>query len=258
MNTPDHSWDPTSTMPAISRRQVLQGAVGIGAAAALATSAIRATGRGVATAEGIAESGNIEAAPSSTEAALARLKEGNERFIAGRPQFTHTSRQWRDQLTKSQHPFATVICCSDSRVPPELIFDCGFGDLFSIRIAGNIISEDVLGSLQYASYHLKTPLFLVLGHESCGAVTAAVKALLGQDNEPEHIRSLIDMITPGLTTLDRNLPASQMIEQAVVANVVWSQQQILRLPAASRALEENRHQLRGAVYSLETGRVRFL
>jgi carbonic anhydrase len=190
--------------------------------------------------------------------ALARLKEGNARFVQDELQHHHSSREWRSQLKAAQQPFATLLCCSDSRVPPELVFDQGFGDLFIVRIAGNIIAADVLGSIQYASHHLHTPLFVVLGHEGCGAVTAAVDALLGQHHEPAYIARLVEMITPGLKELDRNLPRKQLLDAAVEANVRWSMQQLLAMPEAQRALQAKRAALVGAVYSLETGKVRFL
>jgi carbonic anhydrase len=192
------------------------------------------------------------------DAALDRLKAGNDRFVRDQLQHHHSSREWRAQLKEAQHPFATLLACSDSRVPPELVFDQGFGDLFVVRVAGNIIATDVLGSLQYASYHLRTPLFVVLGHQGCGAVTAAVDALLGQAREPAHIARLVEMITPGLKQVDLNLPRRPLIEAAVEANVRWSMRQLLNMPEAKRALEERRAVLLGAVYSLESGAVRFL
>ena len=97
---------------------------------------------------------------------VARLKEGNIRFVSGRLRHAHQAAAWRKHLKSSQQPFATILACSDSRVPPELVFDQGFGDLFVIRVAGNIIATDVLGSLQYATRHLHTPLVVVMGHES--------------------------------------------------------------------------------------------
>lgn len=201
---------------------------------------------------------NLPDANRTFEAALARLKEGNARFVRDELQHHHSSREWRSQLTKEQHPFATLLCCSDSRVPPELVFDQGFGDLFIVRIAGNIIAADVVGSIQYASYHLHTPVFVVLGHEGCGAVTAAVDALLGEGREPAHIARLVETITPGLMQLDRKLPREELIDAAVEANVRWSMQQLRGIPEAKRALQEKRVELVGAVYSLRSGVVRFL
>ena len=101
---------------------------------------------------------------------------GNERFVRGEARFPTVQKEVLAELAKGQHPYATIIGCSDSRVPPELIFDAGFGELFIVRIAGNIISPEIMGTLQYAAVHLHTPLFVVLGHEGCGAVQAAVAA----------------------------------------------------------------------------------
>src|SRR6476659_4847465 len=110
--------------------------------------------------------------------ALQRLKAGNARFVAGIARFATVQKEILADLLKGQHPYATILCCSDSRVPPELIFDAGFGELFIIRVAGNVISPEIAGSLQYAGRQLHTPLFIVLGHTNCGAVAAAIKTRL--------------------------------------------------------------------------------
>ena len=112
--------------------------------------------------------------PAAGVAALERLLAGNARFVAGASVRSTPNRRTLLRLVNGQRPFATVLGCSDSRVPLELLFDQGFGDLFIVRVAGNIVSASVLGSLQYAAAHLRTPLFLVLGHEGCGAVQAAL------------------------------------------------------------------------------------
>ena len=112
--------------------------------------------------------------PKDGQEALQRLIEGNDRFAKGTSSHPHESSEWRSRLREEQLPFATIIGCSDSRVPIELLFDQGFGDLFIIRVAGNVVSTDEKGSIAYAVAHLHTPLILVLGHEGCGAVTAAL------------------------------------------------------------------------------------
>jgi carbonic anhydrase len=189
--------------------------------------------------------------------ALTRLKAGNARFAAGRPKHAHESVSWRRHLVDGQEPFATIIACSDSRVAPELVFDVGLGELFDIRLAGNVVSEDVVGSLQYAIAHLRTPLVVVLGHESCGAVTAAVDEMLKPVKEPSHIEALLDSIKPGLTGLDLHQERKALIEQAVEANVRWSMKQLLAQPEAPRAIKAG-VTLVGAVYRLGDGAVRFL
>jgi carbonic anhydrase len=156
-------------------------------------------------------------------------------------------------LAKGQNPYATILSCSDSRVPPELIFDAGFGELFIIRIAGNVVSPEVAGSLQYAGHHLRTSLFVVLGHTNCGAVAAAVDTLLRGSRQHSRIQLLVDYILPALAQLN---PES-MLAQAVEANVRWSMRQILESPEGRERQADGRMKLVGAIYQLETGRVRF-
>src|SRR6187401_3817631 len=114
----------------------------------------------------------------SAQEALARLIAGNDRFVRGEARFPTVQKELLADMAKGQRPYATILGCSDSRVPPELVFDAGFGELFIIRVAGNVYSEAVMGSLQYAKRHLHTLLFVVLGHEGCGAVKAALAAKL--------------------------------------------------------------------------------
>ena len=136
----------------------------------------------------------------TSEEALARLVAGNERFVRGEARFPTVQKEILAALAKGQRPYATILGCSDSRVPPELIFDAGFGELFIVRVAGNVISPEVMGTLQYAGVHLRTPLFVVLGHEGCGAVNAALAARHGAQ-EPARIAVLLDNILPGLRDL---------------------------------------------------------
>jgi carbonic anhydrase len=196
--------------------------------------------------------------PGDPAASLRRLREGNDRFARDAPRPQYVGREWRSRLTKQQHPHATVLSCSDSRVPPELVFDEGFGDLFVIRVAGHVVAHDALGSLAYAAEHLHTKLFVVMGHEACGAVTAAVESLLGQAREPEHIESLVSLITPGLVQVNRRQPRRELIAAAVEANVRWSVDQVRHCPQVAKVLADKRARVVGAVYELESGRVRFL
>ena len=201
---------------------------------------------------------DTEPYPSNANEALLRLKNGNQRFVDDKPRHAHENPSWRSLLIESQKPFATVVGCSDSRVPPELIFDVGFGDLFTIRLAGNIIAEDVIGSLQYAVAHLHTPLVVIMGHEGCGAVAATVEEILHKTKERKHIESLIKSIKPGLQKLDLKLEHDTLMRSAVEANVRWSMRELLALPEAKLAVKEKRVTLIGAIYELNTGRVRFL
>jgi carbonic anhydrase len=193
----------------------------------------------------------------TADEALARLIAGNERFVRGEARFPTVQKEILATLAKGQSPYATILGCSDSRVPPELIFDAGFGELFMIRVAGNVVSPEVLGTLQYAGLHLRTPLFVVLGHEGCGAVTAALAARHGA-TEPSRIALLLDNILPGLRDLPNDLAADAEMRAAVEANVRWSMHQVLETPEAKARRAEGVMKLVGAVYELETGRVRFL
>jgi carbonic anhydrase len=196
--------------------------------------------------------------PASTAAAVERLRVGNRRFVAGTTRHAHEGAEWRRHLVGEQRPFATILGCSDSRVPVELVFDQGFGDLFVIRVAGNVIAADVVGSVAYAGLHLRTPVFVVLGHSGCGAVTAAVDEKLKKAKEPGAIEALIRLIDPGLRDLDLTLPAADRLAAAVEANVRWSVRQLAALPGAREAVERHRAEIVGAVYELRTGVVRFL
>jgi carbonic anhydrase len=189
---------------------------------------------------------------TSAQEALARLVAGNQRFVRGKARFPTLQKEVLADLAKGQRPYATVLGCSDSRVPPELVFDAGFGELFVVRVAGNVISPEVMGSLQYAGVHLRTPLFVVLGHEGCGAVQAALAAKLQGKRERRHIAALLDNILPGLRGVGNRLDA------AVEANVRWSMHQLLETPEAKARAAEGVMKLVGAIYELKTGRVRFL
>src|SRR6187200_3611753 len=136
----------------------------------------------------------------TSDEALARLREGNERFIRGEARFPTIQKEILAELAKGQQPYATILGCSDSRVPPELVFDAGFGELFIVRVAGNVVSPEVMGTLQYAGVHLRTPLFVVLGHEGCGAVQAALAAKFQGARDRSRIERLLENITPGLDT----------------------------------------------------------
>jgi carbonic anhydrase len=194
----------------------------------------------------------------SAEKALARLVAGNERFVRGSARFPTLQKEVLAELAKAQLPYATILGCSDSRVPPELVFDAGFGELFVVRVAGNVISREVMGTLQYAGVHLHTPLFVVLGHEGCGAVQAALAAKLQGVRERRHIAALLGSILPGLRGVGAELAPRRQLDAAVEANVRWSMRQLLKTPEAKARAAEGLMKLVGAVYELKTGRVRFL
>jgi carbonic anhydrase len=193
----------------------------------------------------------------TADEALQRLMQGNLRFLGGQAQFPTVCKETLADLARGQRPYATILGCSDSRVPPELIFDANFGELFIVRVAGNVVSPEVMGSLQYAGAHLHTPLFLVLGHEGCGAVKAALDSKLYDVQHRARIQLLVDNILPGLPDFDDTATDQQLV-CAVEANVRWSMHQLAESPEGRRALHEDRARLVGAVYEIASGRVRFL
>jgi carbonic anhydrase len=193
----------------------------------------------------------------TADEALARLIAGNDRFVRGEARFPTVQKEILAELAKGQRPYATIVGCSDSRVPPELIFDAGFGELFIVRVAGNVISPEVMGTLQYAAVHLRTPLFVVLGHDGCGAVGAALAVRDGA-REPSRIALLLENILPGLGALPSGLAPDAEMRAAVEANVRWSMHQLLETPEGKARAAEGTMKLVGAVYELENGIVRFL
>jgi carbonic anhydrase len=194
----------------------------------------------------------------SADEALGRLIEGNRRFLRGDPRNAAFRLETLTDLAKAQRPYATVLGCSDSRVPPEWIFDTGLGELFVIRVAGNVFSPEIAGTLQYAGSHLETPLFVILGHEGCGAITAA----LATKHEGEQFRSRLQLllanILPGLPDFDPTLSPDEQTSRAVESNVRWTVRQILDSPEGKARMTEKRMKIVGAVYEIETGRVRIL
>ena len=194
----------------------------------------------------------------SADQALERLIAGNKRFLRGEIRLPMFVRETLRTLSHRQQPYATILGCSDSRVPPELIFDSGLGELFVIRVAGNVFSPEIAGSLQYAGAHLHTPLFVVLGHQSCGAVDAALKTRDEGDCHHSRIQLLVDNILPGLLSVDSNLSPQARTEQAVESNIRWTMRQILDTPEAQMRLHAEKIKIVGAYFEIATGRVRFL
>jgi carbonic anhydrase len=148
------------------------------------------------------------------------LIEGNRRFAAATPRHSHVSQEQLASLASQQSPIAIILGCSDSRVPPELVFDQSFGDLFVLRLAGNVIAPGSIGSLQYAHLHLGVSLLVVLGHEGCGAVKATLSSMFDKIEHPEHIQGLVRLIEPGLQQIEPDQPAAQQLQTAVEANVL--------------------------------------
>lgn len=197
------------------------------------------------------------ARPTADEA-LARLVAGNKRFCRGVSQCISPQRAPLADLVKGQQPFATILGCSDSRVPPEWVFDAGLGELFVIRVAGNVLSPEVAGSLQYAGSHLQTPLFVVLGHEGCGAINAALATKEAGAQHKARIQILVDSILRAIPDLDPQLSPSERLSQAIESNVRWTVRQVLESPEGKLRAAEGRMKIVGAIYEIETGHVKWL
>jgi carbonic anhydrase len=194
----------------------------------------------------------------NADEALARLIAGNDRFLRGTVRNAAPTPETLADLAKGQRPFATILGCSDSRVPPEWVFDTGLGELFVIRVAGNVISPEVAGSLQYAGTHLQTPLFVVLGHEGCGAVGAALATKYAGVQHRSRMQILVDSIAPALPDFDPRLSPEERLAQAVECNVRWTVHQILNTPEGQAREAAGRMKIVGAIYEIASGRVRFL
>jgi len=193
----------------------------------------------------------------AAEQGLQKLIAGNQRFMRGQANFPTVCKETLADLAREQKPFATILGCSDSRVPPELIFDANFGELFIVRVAGNVISPEVMGSLQYAGAHLLTPLFVVLGHAGCGAVKAAMEYKLNGVQLRSRIQILVNNIVPGLPEFDAQSSHERKLASAIEANVRWSMHQLLETPEGQNSPKTG-VKLVGAVYDITTGQVRFL
>lgn len=194
----------------------------------------------------------------SADEAFERIVEGNNRFLRGEVRHSLVRRETLVELAKAQRPYATILGCSDSRVAPELIFDATLGELFVIRVAGNILSPEVAGSLQYAGSYLQTPLFVVLGHEGCGAIGAALATRREGELFRSRVQLLLEAILPGLPECDGRLTLQEQLSRAVEANVRRTVRQIADSEEGRARLAEGRMKIVGAVYEIETGKVRFL
>ena len=196
--------------------------------------------------------------------ALERLREGNRRFVSDEVEHdTVVNRAHQADMASGQSPFAIVLACSDSRVPTELIFDQGIGDLFVIRVAGNIVAPSQIGSIEYAAKQFGTRLVIVLGHSNCGAVIATLDELaLKESHRSPNLRAIVDRVRPAVEPLlehHGDLTDDEFLEKAVRANVKTS---VDRLQHGSLIIEDliAKDELRviGAEYSIEKGTIEFL
>ena len=199
----------------------------------------------------------------SSREALDRLREGNRRFVAGvrgEQAAEHSAR--RMELASGQAPFAIILGCSDSRVPAEIVFDQGLGDLFVIRIAGNIVAASQIGSVEFAAERFGTPLVVVLGHSQCGAILATIEALrLPATTRLDHLDSIVNRVRPSVEALlatDLRHDPVALVQQAVRANVRASANQLRHGSGVlEHLIQDHKLLVVGAEYSLETGMVDF-
>jgi carbonic anhydrase len=205
-----------------------------------------------------AQSAAADGAGPSADTAFDRLVAGNRRFVAGKSEHPSDSVARRDELKDSQHPFAIVLACADSRVAPELVFDQGLGDLFVVRVAGNVTDPAITGSISYAVHHLHAPLVVVLGHQSCGAVKAALMSPADLAKEPEEIQALVHDVQPALKDLAPSLTGNDRLRAAIAANVRRSVSQLEQASAIKEAIAQQHLKIVGGVYSLDTGKVELL
>lgn len=184
----------------------------------------------------------------NADVALALLREGNERYRTNGP-FQEVDQERRKEQQGGQHPFAAILCCSDSRVPPEIVFDKRLGDLFVIRNAGHVVDDVVLGSLEYALMHLGVQLVVVLGHDSCGAVTATVQ------NAPAegHLASIMSRIRPAVEKVKGD--SENIVSEAINAHIREVLAALKREPEFAERLQQQQLMVVGMRYNLGTGTV---
>ena len=176
---------------------------------------------------------------------LKRLVEGNQRYVKDQLQHPNRSSDRREEVLDTQNPFATILGCSDSRVAPEIIFDQGLGDLFIVRVAGNVVGSIELDSIEYSARYLGSTLVLVLGHESCGAVTAVM------EGKTDDIEAIADLIKPAIKS-------AKNVEEAIKDNVRSIVVQLKKTPLIKKLVSENKIQCVGAYYHLGAGNIEIL
>ena len=190
--------------------------------------------------------------------ALRALKAGNARFFGGTDRRPDLSANERRAQILEQTPFAVVLGCSDSRVPVELVFDQGLGDLFGVRVAGQVMDPGTSGSIEYAVKHLNTKLLVIMGHEACGAVKAAMLDEADRKAEPENVRYLLDRIVPAVSDIAKIRDPKAKMREAVIANVRKQVGLALQNPVVKAAVAKNELAVVGAFYEISSGQVDFL
>ena len=241
----------------LTRRRLVRSGVAVAAAGPVA--ALAACGGGGSSTASTTPNGrkqHLQAhkRPATPEAALEQLMAGNERYIQGEGVHKVDESVRRVGLAEEQKPYAAILGCADSRVPPEVIFDQGLGDLFVVRVAGNVLDDHALGSIEYAAEHLGTRLVVVLGHQRCGAVKAAKETIASGSMPHDHIASLVEALRPAvLATKGEDVEDTCKANVHDVAQALRDSQPVLHGMAGSGQLK-----VVSAYYDLDTGVVTFL
>ena len=194
-----------------------------------------------------------EPAVTGPDEALQRLLDGNQRYVNNRTVDPNQTERRRVEVATGQHPFATILGCVDSRVPPEIVFDRGLGDLFVIRTAGQVVDQAVMGSIEFGSFELGIPLVFVLGHESCGAVKATLETLEANGHAEGSIGYLVEAITPAIEAAHGQ--EGDELDNAVKANVSLVVEQLKQSPILSAAIAAGTLKIVGGRYDLDKGAI---
>ena len=190
----------------------------------------------------------------SAKDALKKLEKGNERFVKMNLKHPDSDKKRRKQMLKGQHPFVVILSCSDSRVPPELIFDQGLGDIFEIRNAGNVLNDHVIGSIEYAVMHCGVKLIVIMGHQDCGAIAATLSGV----SETKYIKALEDSIQPAIEDCKKN-NLKITSDNVVKAHVAQDIDELLKSDEEFKNfMDKHNVKIMPAYYHLDTGKVDFL
>ncbi len=184
--------------------------------------------------------------------ALDRLMQGNERYVADKSLHPNRSLERREELASNQSPYAIIVGCSDSRAPPAIIFDEGLGDLFIVRVAGNVIGPIELESIEYSAFHLKSVLILILGHKNCGAVLAVV------DNETKDIKTIAKLIEPAVKEAKKSHDDHTLLEAAIKLNALRMKELVQKDPKIGQLIGKGKIEVQAAYYNITTGTVEIL
>jgi carbonic anhydrase len=190
----------------------------------------------------------------TAEQAMQKLMEGNARFVSNQVTHPNQAAERRAEVVSGQHPFAIIVGCSDSRVPPEVLFDQGIGDLFVVRTAGQVMDNVTIGSIEYAVEHLNVPLIVVLGHDACGAVKATIEGGIA----PGHLGSLVEFIKPAVDEAKASGNESGLLNSSIDINVrnIVAELSATK-PILSSKVKEGKLKIVGARYLLDSGAVKF-